>query len=392
MKKTSLPLLLLLSALALAPLSTVSAHDGGHDEATPGPAANGPQRLPDGSVFLPKLSQRQLAIRTVMTERKELPQTLELAGKVIMNPNAGGKVQALMLGRVEAGPHGLPVLGQSVKKGEVLAYVRPSDAGFERARQLDQSQELRASQIMAEKRLARLQQLEGSVPQKEIDAARIEVQSLRQRAQSVSASLSASEVIAAPVSGVIASSNVVAGQVVDAHELLFEIIDPQQMRIEALAYDVNLAGNIGAASASTGGSSDAGSVGGKFDLELVGTGRALKEQALPIQFRLRPNAAGKPDADGSHRVVQDQLLSLGQPMRVFVQTKSRSVGVPIPALAIVKNPANQDSVWVHVDAERFAQKTIRWRALDAANVSVTDGLQADERVVVQGAPLLNQVR
>ena len=39
----------------------------GHDHGDGGaaPSANGPQRLPDGSVFLPKPAQRQLGVRTM---------------------------------------------------------------------------------------------------------------------------------------------------------------------------------------------------------------------------------------------------------------------------------------------------------------------------------------
>ena len=38
----------------------------------------------------------------------ELPRSVELNGKVLMDPNAGGKVQPLNAGRIEPGPRGLP--------------------------------------------------------------------------------------------------------------------------------------------------------------------------------------------------------------------------------------------------------------------------------------------
>ena len=68
-------------------------HGEGHGDGRPAPSANGPQRLPDGSVFLPKPAQRQLGVRTLVTEAGELPRLFELNGKVVMDPNAGGKVQ-----------------------------------------------------------------------------------------------------------------------------------------------------------------------------------------------------------------------------------------------------------------------------------------------------------
>ena len=54
---------------ALAALSPVHAGEGhDHGDAPAAPSANGPQRQPDGSVFLPKPAQRQLGVRTVATE------------------------------------------------------------------------------------------------------------------------------------------------------------------------------------------------------------------------------------------------------------------------------------------------------------------------------------
>ena len=43
-------------------------------------------------------------------------------------------------------------------------------------------------------------------------------------------------------------------------------------------------------------------------------------------------------------------------------------------------------------AERFIPQPVQYRALDAATVVVTQGLGADNRVVVQGAPLIAQIR
>ena len=49
-------------------------------------------------------------------------------------------------------------------------------------------------------------------------------------------------------------------------------------------------------------------------------------------------------------------------------------------------------VWIKSGAERFIPQPVQFRALDAHTVVVTQGLGADNRVVVQGAPLLAQIR
>lgn len=366
-------LVLVVAVTALTPVWVDA--DAGHDHG-PAPIAanvNAPQRLPDGSVYLPKLTQRQLALRTQVSEQGRSPQTFELFGKVMMDPNAGGKVQPTVAGRIEPGPRGLPTLGQAVKKGEVLAFVRPSVGAIERANQAAQAAELRANQMLAEKRLARLQQLEGTVPQKDVEAAKAEVQALTERLVAVGGSLSNTEALRAPAAGVIALANVMAGQVVDAREVLFEIVDPTRLLVEAIAHDAKLAMRIAAASARI-------EPGVSIPLTFIGAGRSLREQALPILFRFNPGKQVLPS------------LTVGQPLTVLAQTDQTVTGYAVPATAIVKDRNNQDIVWVHVGAERFVPKTVRFVPSDGTTSIVVDGLAKGDRFVVQGASLLNQVR
>ena len=369
------------SALAATPLAALMltlagarpVHAGeGHDHggAAAAPSANGPQRLPDGGVFLPKPAQRQLGVRTLLTEATELPRSFELNGKVVIDPNAGGKVQPLNAGRIEPGPRGLPNAGQAVRKGEVLAYVVPSAAPIERSNQAAQLAELRAAKSLADKRVARLKELADTVPRKDIEAAESEAQSLAERIAAVGTGLASREALVAPVSGVIASAHVVAGQVVDARELVFEIVDPARLRVEALAFDAALAGNVGSASLAVGNQ--------RVPLAFIGAARSLREQALPLGFR----AEGK--------VLSS--LAVGQPVRVFVQGKDKVQGIAVPVSSLMKNPANQTIVWVKTAPERFEPRTVTVEPLDGVNVAVTSGLKAGDRVATQGATLINQVR
>ena len=357
----------------------------GHDHGDAAPAASGgnsPKRQADGSVFLPKPTQRQLELRTVMVEEKSLPKTVELTGRVANDPNSGGKVQPTQAGRIEAGPRGLPQLGQTVRKGETLAVVRASTAAIERANQVAQTAELKANADQARKRLARLEQLEGTVALKDVDAARAEVDSLTQRLSAVSGSVSATEVLVAPVSGVIAAAHAMAGQVVNAGDVVFEIVDPARLVVQASAFDTALLDNIASATASP-------SVGTTVALRFVGAGRSLQEGAIPLQFNTVA-ATGKGTGKGTDAVAVP--LAVNQPVKVFVQTKDSVLGFAVPTAAVVKNPSNQDIVWVHTTPEVFEARSIRMVVLDGAYVSVVNGLKAGDRVVTQGASLVNQVR
>lgn len=366
--KHALMLSSLVLALVAAPVRAGEGHDHGGSPAAP--TANGPQRLPDGSVFLPKPAQRQLGVRTVVTEENELARSVALNGSVLMDPNAGGKVQPLNAGRIAPGPRGLPTVGQAVRRGEVLAYVASSAAPIERSNQAAQLAELRAAKSLAEKRVARLKELADTVPRKDIEAAESEAASLAGRIAAVGSGLATREALVAPVSGVIAWAHAVAGQVVDARELIFEIVDPNRLRIEALAFDPALAANVGSATLAVGQQ--------RVPLTFIGAARRLREQALPLAFRAHGTALNG--------------LAVGQPVRVFVQTKDKIKGIAVPEASLMKNPANQTVVWVKAAPERFEPRVVTTETLDGVSVAVTSGLQAGDRVATQGATLINQVR
>ncbi|OGA99550.1 MAG: hypothetical protein A3E25_12635 [Burkholderiales bacterium RIFCSPHIGHO2_12_FULL_69_20] len=364
------------SLLWLSPvLAGPGAHgpNGEHLDA-PGVAVNasGLARLPDGSVNVPKLAQRRMAIRTVLAPETEAAATVELPGRVVMDPNASGRVQAVHGGRVEPGPKGLPMAGQSVKRGDVLAYVRhhaePYALGTQQARLAD----LRAQRQLAEQRVQRLEGLEGTVPRKEIESARADATSLAERARSIGASLVARETLTAPVSGVIARADLVIGQVVESRDVLFEVVDPARMLVEATTADANVAARV--ASASLQGVPE-------VTLRLVGASRAMRDGVLPLTFAVSPVKAGS-----------TLPIAIGQPVTVVAQSKDRIKGVVLPAQAVVRNPSNESIVWIKSGAERFVPQPVQYRPLDARTVVVTQGLSADNRVVVQGAPLIAQIR
>jgi membrane fusion protein, heavy metal efflux system len=361
-----------LLALTLAVQVSLAGADAGHDHGGAPPVANGsgPQRQPDGSVFLPKPAQRQIGVRTIVAALKTLPRSLELSGKVVMDPNAGGKVQALLAGRLQAGPKGLPGPGQSVRKGEVLAYVVPSAGAIERSNQVAQLSELRASRRLAEKRLARLKELADTVPRKEIEAAESDLASVTERIAAVGGGLSTRDTLVAPASGVISSANAVSGQVVEARELVFEVIDPARLRIEALAFDTSIGADVAAAFVPLG--TD------KVTLKFIGASRTLREQALPLVFRAEGPLLSR--------------LAVGQPVMVVVQTRSQLKGVPVPSASLMKNPANQTVVWIKTAPEHFEPRVVTVEPLDGATVAVTSGLSAGDRIATQGATLINQIR
>ncbi len=370
----------ILLALAAANVLAHGGEDHGDEPAKPAlqpPAGaamssvqEGPQRLADGSLFVPKSVQRRLGIRTVQVRTGELAAGIELNGTVIADPETSGRVQAPFAGSIQPGPKGMPVGGRKVVKGEVLGYLRPVASAIEQGNQKAQLAELEAQLAITDQRVKRYEQLEGAVPQKEIEAARIERAALQRRRSFVAASVDSAEPLRAPATGVIsASHHLVAGQIVDAREILFEIVDPSRLAVEALAYDPGIAGSLKSASALAGDIA--------LELKFVGAGRQLREQALPLLFRIV-----KPDAS----------IAVGQAVKVVVRTARGIKGEAVSRQALGKVGAGETAVWVHAEAERFVARKVRTQPLDAANVAVVDGLHDGDRVVTEGASLLLQVR
>ena len=63
----------------------------------------------------------------------------------------------------------------------------------------------------------------------------------------------------------------------------------------------------------------------------------------------------------------------------------------LPAQAVVRNPANEPVVWIKSGAERFIPQPVQFRRLTRRR-GRDGGLGGDDRVVVQGAPLIAQIR
>lgn len=343
--------------------------NGEHLDTAAAPSASGLARLPDGSVNVPKLAQRRMGLRTLIAPETEAAATVQIPGRVIADPNASGLVQSVHGGRIEAGPKGLPVAGQAVRQGEILAWVRHHAEPYAQASQQTQRSELRAARELAEQRVKRLESLEGTVPRKDIEAARIEAQSLTERERSIADSLQAREALRAPVSGVIARADLKAGQIVESREVLVEVVDPARMLVEATTPDVQLGSRIGGASLV--------GVDG-VTLQLIGAARALRDGVLPLTFKVQASS--------------NAMLAVGQPLVVTAALTSKRKGIVLPAEAVVRSPANETVVWIKSGAERFLPQPVQVQALDTHTVLVTQGLAADNRVLVRGAALVTQIR
>jgi membrane fusion protein, heavy metal efflux system len=329
-----------------------------------------PQRLPDGSLFVPKITQRLLAIRTIPAGESTAGSTIELNGQIIADPNGFGRVQATVDGRIDAPKGGLVVVGQKVERGQPLAILTPIVASADRSSFESASGEIDTRIALGEAKLARLTRVAGVVAQKDIDDTRTELETLKTRRTAVRSAVRETVTLTAPISGTVSMSTAVPGQLANAREALFEIVDPARMWVEAIAFDARLVADITAARAVE-------TTGEILALDYIGRGVSARQQGLPLHFSIKAPPA---------------TLVIGKPVNVLVTTKETRQGMILPQAAVVKGQNGLFIVWTHTQAERFKPNVVKVKPIDGQRLLVDGGLAANERVVIEGATLLNQVR
>jgi len=202
----------------------------------------------------------------------------------------------------------------------------------------------------------------------QLDEAKLELEGLRDRRASLDKVRLEPEALIAPVNGVIAEGTPVAGQMAQPNAVIFQIVDPGKLWIEALSFDP-VAGSV-TASAVTGN-------GRMIKLSFRGSGLADRNQSIPVHFALEGDAAG---------------LRAGQLVTVMATTGEQKEGMAIPRNSLVRGANGLDLVYVHSRAEQFEPHPVRIEPLDGERVLAVAGLEPGQRVVVQGAELLHNVR
>jgi hypothetical protein len=209
--------------------------------------------------------------------------------------------------------------------------------------------------------------LEGVVPQREIDDARLTVEGLQRRRAATAGGRAPREALRAPVAGVIATATAQAGAVVESRAIVFEIIDPNRLQVEATITDARALGARASA--------DAGGL--ALQLERAGAGRADAAGALIVRYRIIQGA---------------ESVRLNQPVTVYAETSASVSGVAIPRAAVVRSANGQSIVFVKPSPERIEARVVTFEIVGADRVVITTGVAAGERVIVVGAQLVAQIR
>ena len=383
-RNTAFPASSAVIALALlsapTPSHAHSGHDHGDEKASPAQAGNQPQRLADGSVFLPKPTQRLLKIRSQVVALSDAPQTQRLLGKTISDPAHKGVVQAVRDGRIGFPPRGLPIIGETVNIGDVVATLTPVLTPEAQAGMTEQLGALTQEIAVAKQRLTRLQAAAkvrvagaggglSAVSRGSIEELEVQLETLEERRSALSSISFGALDLKASRSGTIANVNVTTGQVVAAGDTLIEIVDPKRIWVEAVAYP-------GQETAFTSKANAVIPKNGSVPLSFVSRSLSLTAQAETLFFRLE----------------KDETVPLGTPVTVILEGETNEKNILVPRDAVVRGSAGLLVVWVQDAPETFRPQIVDAEPFDGTSMKINAGLKEGDRFVTEGASFLSQVR
>lgn len=328
------------------------------------------QRLPDGTVFAPKSTQRILAILTMPAAEAEHRRSIAMPGRVIPDPNASGYVQTAIGGRLQPPPGGFPPLGARVEAGQIMAYVEPSLAAADRTSIREAKAELDQEISLAERQSVRFRTLAqtGAVSRTQLEEAELTLTGLRERRATLEDLRMQAEQLIAPIQGIVSTANASPGLIAETNTEVFHIIDPSRLWVEALSFS----GEPVSGAASIGGPD-----GDVIQLTFAGAGFAEDGQAQPVHFSIKDSA---------------NRLRPGAMVTVIAETAAVTTGIAAPREAVIRGANGQDIVYVHTAPELFEPRSVRTEPLDGGRVIIVAGIAPGDRLVTQGAELLNQLR
>jgi RND family efflux transporter MFP subunit len=349
--------------------------------------------FPDPSEGVPFLKEQQWKIlsKTERVTKRRLVERVPLPADVRAKPGFSATVAAPLAGQL-ATPSGrmLPQPGTQVEAGEVLALLRPrfSDSA---ARFIEIASEFgRAEAVLkqAEAAFVRTKKLAAQKARSERELQEAEGALAIARAQHAAATTLRSTYanspesgsgngvmleLRAPIAGTVTSVGAGLGEPVDAGQVVFRMLNPTIVWIEAHVPEKSRIRPENARDAIFQSTGDQGGFVSVLEngghLVFVGIDLDPKTRTLPLIYELKN---------------QPSRLRVGESIRLHVETARTDEVVAVPSGAIVTE-GGQPVAFVQVSGETFAKRELQLGIRDGDFVEVRSGLTEGERVVTKGA-------
>lgn len=365
---------LAMMALGLLGQAEPARAHGGEDHGD-APAVQKPQAQPGAPIAMSKPTQFLLGIRTIRVEPQQAADTIRVVGRVVADPSGYARLQPSQPARVISDPvHPIPVPGQIVKRGQVLAVLEPTLSTLEKGDKRATLSRVDGEIALTERELARQEALGGLVPAKQLETSRIRLDQLRKERGQITGTALGRELLTAPVDGIVTDVHVVPGEVVTSERVMVEIVDPSLLRVEAIIHDLTVSKRISGATAASKLVPDQG-----FPLKLLGVSPKIDliDQGVHALFQVAAGQAGS--------------LSIGMPMDVFLETGATSVRTAVPRDSIAE-VGGRRAVFVRTAPETFEVRPVKVARTIGPLAEIAEGINPGDRVVTQGIEQLKAGR
>ena len=333
--------------------------------ATVAEAPLAPSEGDDAISFLKEQQWKTPGFVTEFATTGSVNETIDVPGAVEPAPGRVASVSAPISGLVDAaGVRESPAVGTRVTRGRVLARLTPalgeSGSTYSEARARLREAEAEVA------RATRLYQAEA-VPQRRVQEAQIRLQAANEALAGLGGGRLTSDgrvTVETPIAGIVTQRNITPGSRVDAGALLFTIVDPSIVLVQArvpAAMASRLRGATSARFFPEGDSRD------YVSRRVVSVGSVIDSlsRTLPVAIEF---------------VNSDGGLKIGATGRVSLRTGQSARGVLVPSSAVLDEDG-RPIAYVQAGGEAFHKRALSLGGNDGRLALVLSGIAAGERVV-----------
>lgn len=327
-----------------------------------------------GGLIIPKELQFHLGIITEKASEKPLKGTIRLLGTIISDPSGYARLQSTQTARVINHPdYPLPLPGQAVKAGQVVIAVAPTLTTIESTDQKNALYKAESEITQRRKEVGRSEKLGQFAARKDLENAQAELERALKQKDEITNGTFKPELLKSPIDGFVSDLHVRPGEIVTSDKTIAEIVDPSKLLVEALVFDPDIANQI---------------VGGyifsplkptkTIDVKIIGVSPKVNREDQSIHIQLKPTKI-------------DDNIKLDMAVEVVGELKETKATLVVPQKAVIEDSKGA-WVFVHTNPETFEPRKIRIKRPLDGMVEIEEGLIAGERIVIEGAYLLNQAK
>jgi len=358
-------------------LGTVTVHSDHASAAQAGPAPG----QADGEIGFPKEQQWTTDFSVEVLAPRPLRDAV--LAPATLRASADGLADLVAVGDgLIRGTGAMPALGDTVTRGQTVAYLVPRLGGETDLGTL-QAERVRAESeaTLADREATRVQRL---FDQQAVSARRLEEALARQQQAQAQLNAARSRLagvsgeatgipIKAPISGTIAAVAVSNGAPVAAGDPLFQIVDRREIWVEAQVAEADAP----RLRTPDGIAFDLPGIDTPFEVtvgkngRLVGRGAVIDPvtRSVPVIFALP---------------APDERITLNQRVDARVYTGERREALSVPTSAVIED-GGQRVVYVMRSGESFSRVPVQLGIRDGDRIEVREGLKPGDRVVAKGA-------